>query len=278
MSARAGYKVVVYDIAKEPLKQAPTRHQQIAQRIEQSGRFKFSNISEILSHISYTHDASEAARNADLLSESVPEQLDLKHRILRQFEILCPEHAIITTNTSSLLVSEIDVVLKRPEQFAAMHFHSGMTPLVDIMRGKKTSEQTVKTIQKFVRSIGLVPMIMKQEKAGYLHNSILVAQLNAALSLAANGYGEPHDIDRAWMMVTGQTSGPFGAIDSIGVNVVYDIVSGVNETEYPDKNKMITFLQPYIERGELGVKTWKGFYTYPNPAFTRPDFLDITDS
>jgi 3-hydroxyacyl-CoA dehydrogenase len=278
MSSWAGYEVVVYDISPESLKQAPARHQQIAQWIERSGRFKFGKLSEVLPRINYTDDAFNAARNTDLLSESVPEQLELKHEIHRQFESLCPERAIITTNTSSLLVSEIDVVLKRPEQFAAMHFHSGMTLLVDIMRGSKTSEQTVLTIRKFVRSIGLVPMIMKKEKAGYLHNSILVAQLNAALSLAANGYGEPFDVDRAWMMVTGQASGPFGAMDSIGVNVVYDIVRSVNEAEYPDKSKMITFLQPYIERGEYGVKTGKGFYTYPDPAFSRSDFLDIKDS
>jgi len=183
----------------------------------------------------------------------------------------------MTTNTSSLLVSDIDVVLNRPEQFAAMHFHSGMTPLVDIMRGIKTSEKTVKTIQKFVRSIGMVPMIMKKEKAGYLHNSILIAQLNAAMSLAANGYGEPYDIDRAWMLVTGQPSGPFAAMDSIGINVIYDMAKSASEAEFPDKNKMAAFLQSYIDRGELGVKTGKGFYTYPNPAFSKPEFLDVKD-
>jgi 3-hydroxybutyryl-CoA dehydrogenase len=207
----------------------------------------------------------------------VLEQLELKRKIHSQFESLCPAHAIMTTNTSSLLVSDIDVVLQRPEQFAAMHFHSGMTPLVDIMRGSKTSGNTVKIVQKFVRSIGLVPMIMKKEKAGYLHNSILIAQLNAALSLAANGYGEPYDVDRAWMLVTGQPSGPFAAMDSIGINVIYDMARSASEAEFPDKDKIIAFLEPHIHRGELGVKTGKGFYTYPNPAFSKPEFLDVKD-
>ncbi len=277
MSARAGYEVIVFDAAEDALKQAPLRHKQMAQWIEQSGRFKFPSLPEILSRISYTSDAARAAQNADFLSESVPEQLELKRKIHRQFESLCPAHAIITTNTSSLLVSDIDVVLNRPEQFASMHFHSGMTPLVDIMRGSKTSEKTARTVQKFVRSIGLVPMIMKKEKAGYLHNSILIAQLNAALSLAANGYGESYDIDRAWMLVTGQPSGPFAAMDSIGINVIYDLARGASEAEFPGKNKIIEFLVPYVQRGELGIKTGKGFYTYPNPAFSKPLFLDIKD-
>jgi len=277
MSARAGYEVIVFDAAEDALKQAPLRHKQIAQWIEQSGRFKFPNLHDILSLISYTSSPTKAAQYIDFLSESVPEQLELKRKIHSQFESLCPAHTIMTTNTSSLLVSDIDVVLNRPEQFAAMHFHSGMAPLVDIMRGRKTSEKTVKTIQKFVRSIGMVPMIMKKEKAGYLHNSILIAQLNAALSLAANGYGEPYDIDRAWMLVTGQPSGPFAAMDSIGINVIYDMAKSASEAEFPDKNKMAAFLQSYIDRGELGVKTGKGFYTYPNPAFSKPEFLDVKD-
>jgi 3-hydroxyacyl-CoA dehydrogenase len=277
MSARAGYEVAVYDAQPDALRQAPGRHKQIMQWIGLSGRFTFPDPSQILSRIIYTTDAGAAATRADFLSESVPEQLDLKRKIHAQFEGSCPAHAIITTNTSSLLVSDIDVVLKRPEQFAAMHFHSGMAPLVDIMRGSKTSEKTVKTVQKFVRSIGLVPMVMKKEKAGYLHNSILVAQLYAALSLAANGYGEPQDIDRAMMLVTGQGSGPFASIDSIGINVVYDVVRSADASEYPDKNKTIEFLKPYVERGDLGVKTGKGFYTYPNPAFSKTEFLDIKD-
>lgn len=127
VSARAGYEVIVFDASEDTLKQAPLRHNQIAQWIEQSGRFKFPNLEDILSRISYISNPAGAVQNVDLLSESVPEQLELKRKIHRQFESLCPPRVIITTNTSSLLVSDIDIALRRPEQFAAMHFHKHNT-------------------------------------------------------------------------------------------------------------------------------------------------------
>ncbi|MDD5191229.1 MAG: 3-hydroxyacyl-CoA dehydrogenase NAD-binding domain-containing protein [Dehalococcoidales bacterium] len=273
ITAGAGYQVAVYDASAEALNRAKERHPYMAQWLLSAGKLLTGNAHESLERIHYTTDASEAAAQADLLTESVPEILSLKHTIHRQFEKLCPAHTILTTNTSSLLVSDIDPVLHHPEKFAAMHFHSGMTPLVDIMRGSKTSEQTVSTLEKFVRSIGLAPMVMKKEKAGYLFNTLLVAQLTTALSLAAKGYGEPQDIDRAWMMVTGQSYGPFGSMDAIGIDVTYDIANNANVSDRPDRDLIVQYLKQYIDKGELGEKTGKGFYLHPNPAYRQPGFL-----
>lgn len=276
ITAGAGYRVAVYDFSAEALKKAVEKHRLII-AMPLFARFISDSAENTLSRIIYTTSAAEAAADADLLNESVPEQLVLKHTIHTQFEQLCPAHAILTTNTSSLLVTEIDTVLKHPEKFAALHFHSGMTPLVDIMRGHKTSEITVDTLKKFVRSIGLVPMVMKREKAGYLFNTLLISQYATALSLAAHGYGEPQDIDRAWMLVTGQSYGPFGSMDAVGLDVTYHITGNEKVLAYSDREIISRYLKKYIDRGELGEKTGKGFYIHPNPVYRQPDFLTGDD-
>ena len=274
MCAIHGYDTAVYDISEEALQQALTRQKKTAEQMVAWGAFSQSEVDAGMTRITYTTDPGQAAENADLLSESVPEVVDLKRQIHAQFDQLCPPHAILTTNTSSLLVSDIESAVRRGDKFAAMHFHGGLRSLVDIMRGPRTSPETVDTLKRFARSLGEVPMVMKKEKGGYLFNTILGAILQAALSLVAGGYADVEDVDRAYMLVTRNPAGPFGMIDGVGLDVILDAgqsLSGQGEAVNPQQ--LQDFLRPYFERGDLGLKTGKGFYTYPNPAFQQPDFL-----
>jgi len=272
-----GYKATIYDISEEALKKAPAFLNMISEAFIQNGVMKREDTEESLNRISFTQNPEEAARGANLLSESVAEIVEVKREIHARFDKLLPAHAIQTTNTSSLLVSDIEDVVERGEKFSSLHFHSGMGSLVDIMRGPRTSDKTVDILRRFTRSIGEVPMVMKKEKAGYLYNSMLISIINTALYLVINGYANPEDIDRAYMLVTKQTSGPFGWIDGVGINVAYDICGkeADNSSFTPEQGRK--FLQPHIDKGELGIKTGKGFYTYPNPVYQQPDFLTGKD-
>jgi len=274
ISAARGYQVALYDISADALQMAPIRQRMWVQRAKEMGRLDIGDIETVLSRITYTPDPAKAAQNADLVSESVAEKVEVKRETHAMFEKLCPTHCILTTNTSSLLPSAIDPALKRPGSFAAMHFHSGMVALIDIMKGNKTSERTVDVLKRWIRSIGMVPMVMKKEKAGYLYNSLLGAHLRTALSLVAGGYAEPQDVDRAWMLVTGQGAGPFGSMDAVGLDVVRDASENLFGAELPfTREQLIALVQPYIEKGQLGMKTGKGFYSWPEPEFTKPEFL-----
>lgn len=269
-----GYQASVYDVSPEVLKKAPDLQRQMLQTMQfgQSRAPDFS-IETTMSRIGYTTDIGKAAAGADITSESVPERVEIKRRTHAEFEKYVPKHCIMTTNTSTLLVSDIETALQRPAQFCAMHFHSGLSALVDVMRGRQASEQTLDTAVAFVKSIDMVPMRMRKEKGGYLHNTILITQILSALSLVAEEVATFEEVDRAWMLVTGQDHGPFAVVDAVGINVVYDMLDNPWEANLKNPEKIRALIEPYVKKGELGVKTGKGFYTYPDPAFARPDFL-----
>jgi len=160
--AVAGYETAVFDISDEALQQAPARHRGIAERLVALGSLGQSEVDAGLARITFTKDAGQAAENADLLSESVPEVLELKRRVHAQFDQLCPSHTIMTTNTSSLLVSEIEGSVRRGDRFAALHFH-GFRTVVDIMRGPRTSAKTVEVLRRFARSLQGETKIAQQQ-------------------------------------------------------------------------------------------------------------------
>ena len=268
-----GYETVVYDVSKEALQRAPARQKEMAERMVTLQGLSPGEVDASLARITFTLDPEKAAANADLLSESVFEVVELKRKVHAQFDQLCPAHTILTTNTSSLLVSDIEDAVHRGDKFAAMHFH-GIASLVDIMGGPRTSPETVDILKRFARSLGEVPMVMKKEKGGYLYNTLLGGLLRAAWELVVGGYAEPKEVDRAYMLVTKNPVGPFGMMDAIGLNVIADAGGATRaQVEEFTPQQSGEFLRPYIEKGELGIKTGKGFYKYPNPAYQQPDFL-----
>jgi len=274
-----GYETTVYDAFEEALQRAPQRQKEMAERMIMMGGLSQDEVDAGLKNITFTADPEKAAKNADLVSESVFEVVELKRKVHAKLDQLCPPQAILTTNTSSLLVSDIEDAVSRGDKFAAMHFHGGLGSLVDIMRGPRTSDETVDILKRFAKSIGEFPMVMKKEKGGYLYNTLLGGLLGAAWGLVLGGYAEPEDVDRAYMLVNRQPVGPFGIMDAIGLNVIMDAASGGGlEREEFTLKQATEYLRPYIERGDLGAKTGKGFYTYPNPAYQQPEFLGGDDS
>jgi len=277
--AASGYDTIVYDSSEEALQRSPERQKEMAERMMMLGGLSQDEVDAGSKHITFTADPEKAAEKADLVSESVFEVVELKRKVHAQLDRLCPLHTILTTNTSSLLVSDIEGAVGRGDKFAAMHFHGGLGSLVDIMRGPRTSNETVEILKRFARSIGEVPVVMKKEKGGYLYNTLLGGLLGAAWGLVLGGYAEPEDVDRAYMLVNRQPVGPFGIMDAIGLNVIMDAAGGGGlEREEFTLRQATEYLRPYIERGDLGAKTGKGFYTYPNPAYQQPEFLSGDDS
>jgi len=276
--AVSGYETAVFDISEEALQRAPARQKGIAEGLVALGALSQSEVDAGLARIILTTDPGQAAEDADLLSESVPEVLELKRKVHAQFDQLCPPQTIMTTNTSSLLVSEIEGSVRRGDRFAALHFH-GLRTVVDIMRGPRTSPETVAILQRFARSLGQVPIVLKKEKDGYVHNTMYIALLQSAASLVLGGYADMEDVDRSWMTVHRSAVGPFGMMDGVGLDVAMNVAEAQAHRGRGEAwQQMADFLRPYVERGDLGVQTGKGFYTYPNPAFQQAGFLTGQDS
>jgi 3-hydroxybutyryl-CoA dehydrogenase len=220
-------------------------------------------------------DMGEALKGADLVIEAIPENLELKRKIFAQIDSLAPPEAILATNSSSIPISRIENATQRPEKCLNIHFYAPATGMnmVDIMGGTKTTADAIETGQKFIRSVGCIPLTVKKEIFGFCFNSVWRAIKRQTLYMWAGGFVDFRDIDRAWMVFTGMNRGPFGIMDMVGLDVVYDIeMSYYNESKDP-KDHPPQALKDMIDRKELGVKTGKGFYTYPDPEFTTPDFL-----
>jgi 3-hydroxybutyryl-CoA dehydrogenase len=225
--------------------------------------------------VKLARDLAGAVEEADLIIEVVLENLELKRKVFAQIDSLAPQGAILATNSSSIPISKIEGATKRPQKCLNMHFYmpaSGMN-MVDIMGGTKTTTDTIAAGQQFIRSIGCIPLTVKKEILGFCFNSVWRAVKRHTLSMWAGGYVDSRDIDRAWMIFTGMSQGPFGLMDTVGLDVVYDIeMVYYNESKDP-KDHPPAALKGMLERKELGVKTGKGFYTYPDPEYASPDFL-----
>ena len=146
--------------------------------------------------------------------------------------------------------------------------------MVDIMGGTKTTREVLETGKDWIRSIGCVPLTVRKESLGFCFNRVWRAIKRETLYMWAEGIVDFRDIDRAWMIFTGMPRGPFGLMDNVGLDVVYDIeMVYFNESRDP-KDHPPDALKEKIERQELGFKTGKGFYTYPDPEYGKAEFLN----
>jgi 3-hydroxybutyryl-CoA dehydrogenase len=225
--------------------------------------------------VKFCKELEEALRDADIVIEAVPEELELKRKVFERLDALAPRGAILATNSSSIPISKIESATARPEKCLNIHFYGlvrGMN-MVDIMGGTRTTTETIEAGKAWIRSIGCVPLTVKKEILGFCFNRVWRAIKRETLYMWAEGFVDFRDIDRGWMIFTGMTQGPFGLMDNVGLDVVYDIeMVYYNESKDP-KEHPPEALKAMVDRKELGIKTGKGFYNYPDPEYSRPDFL-----
>jgi 3-hydroxybutyryl-CoA dehydrogenase len=163
----------------------------------------------------------------------------------------------------------------RPDKLVALHFHDvRATQIVDVMAHPGTCEETFDLVCQFAVRIGQIPITLRKESPGYVFNSMLTALFQAAHTLAANGVTSVEEIDRAWMGVTHMPIGPFGIMDSIGIETVWKVTDyWANQLKDEQYAKNALFLKQYVDEGLLGQKTGRGFYSYPDPVYRKPDFV-----
>lgn len=277
-----GLDVVLHDVSEEALEAARQRIDAYAQSLVDGGAITAEVRDAARERITSTSDPSEAAANADLISEAVPEDPKLKGRVFAQFNQLCPPRTIFMTNTSTLLPSQFAKASGRPDRLIALHFHLPVwtTNLVDVMPHKDTAPEVTELVVQFARRIGQIPIELHREHHGYVFNSMYTALNREAITMAEQGVASIEDIDRAWMHVTKAPIGPFGALDAVGIDTAWKI------TDYWARRliwmrqlrRNARWLKAYVDRGELGVKAGKGFYRYPDPFYAQPGFIEGDES
>lgn len=275
LSAHFGYIVSTYDTSPESFKNGLKNLKNIMEILKKKTLFSIEDIEEAATSVFHCRELEEAVRDADVVIESVPENLELKREVFKQLDSLAPSRALLATNSSSLPISRIEDVTMKPDRCLNIHFYSPVTEtnMADIMGGTRTSAETIETASSWVRSLGYVPLIVKKETLGFCFNRIWRAVKREALHMWAGGFVDFRDIDRGWMIAYGTPQGPFGMMDRVGLDVVYDIeMVYYNESKDP-RDYPPEALRAMVDRKELGIKTNKGFYRYPDPEYTRPDFL-----
>lgn len=273
--AMHGCNVVIYDIQEEFLTKALSGIQKIAGSYVRLKRITQEAAETAIGRIKTTTIPEEAAADIDLVSEAVPEDPVLKGKVFSLFHSLCPPRTIFTTNTSTLLPSMFAEVTGRPEKFLALHFHDLRTSaVVDIMPHSGTNEETIHVVQGFAKRMELIDILLRKESSGYVFNAMFAAFLGSAQTLAANDIASIEDIDRAWMGVMNMPIGPFGLMDSVGIDTAWMVTAyWAKQTGDAQSQKNADFLKQFVDRGEVGQKTGKGFYRYPGPLFRQPGFI-----
>ena len=221
-------------------------------------------------------DIAEAVTGADIVIEVVPENLDIKLKVWAEINAAASPHCILATNSSSMPVSKVEGAASHPENCLNIHLYRPEMGhnMADVMGGSQTTPEVLEAGKEFVKSLGLVPLGVNKELLGFCFNRVWRAVKRETLYMWGNGFVNYQDVDRAWMIFTGQPFGPFGLMDKVGLDVVWDIeMVYYNESQDP-KDHPPQALKDMIEAGKLGAKVGKGFYDYPNPAFEAPDFLE----
>jgi 3-hydroxyacyl-CoA dehydrogenase len=271
-TAYHGHDVVVYDIdddavaaGSERLDALVTSYREyfttVAEKSGDGGADPAERASQARGRLTLTTDLAEAVGGADLVIEAVPEVLDIKKDVLGRAGEAAPERTILATNSSTLLPSDLADATGRPERFLALHFANEVWRFntAEIMGTDRTDPAVTEAVVAFAEDIGMVPIPLAKEKAGYVLNSLLVPFLNAALELASGGYAEPADVDSTWRIATGAPLGPFQIYDVIGLRTPYNILSQGDA----DSRRAAEWLKTeYLDKGRTGRESGRGFYEY----------------
>ena len=260
-SAISGFSVSIFDLKQASLDSAMLTMQKILRQLVRAGNLTESQVPGILQRVQPTLDLGEALKGADLVNESVTEDVTIKKALWTQVGQLADPNTWLTTNTSYLLPSQFAEETGRPQQFCAFHFimpHSGTDPAL------------IEVLEELGRQLNQVPVIVRKENPGYLFNTMLMALLGAAGKLITREVGSIEDIDKSWMVNFHMPMGPFGILDSIGLDTAWHVTHKMPDSA---SQAFAALLKTYIEQGKLGEKTGEGFYSYPNPRYREADFI-----
>ena len=229
------------------------------------GLFDRNNIDRVMDNLKTSVEISAIAES-DLIIEAVPEKLSLKHEVFRQIETYCRDEAIITTNTSGISINEIVSVLKKPDRALGTHFFmpANIIPLVEVVRSDYTSKETIDKVMHLLQAVGKKPVLINKDIPGFIANRIQHALAREAISLLESGVATAEDIDTVVRYSIGMRllfTGPLEQRDVNGLDIHHDIAAYLYK-ELENRQTPVPLLTSKVEKGELGIKTGKGFYEW----------------
>ena len=260
--AQYGFPVRLYDVSAEQLDKAQKTIRQNLDRQTKKGIIDPVGIQAVIDRISIAK-LLEDFSDCDLIIEAVNENESLKFDIFRQLDETVKKDAILASNTSSISITRIAAVTKRPDKVIGMHFMNPVPvmQLVEVIRGLATSNETFQTIAGLVEKLGKV-MAVSQDYPGFIVNRVLMPMINEAIFVLYEGIATPEDIDKGMKLGTNHPMGPLALADLIGLDTVLAIISVLYEGFKDPKFRPCPLLVKMVNAGYLGKKSGRGFYTY----------------
>jgi 3-hydroxybutyryl-CoA dehydrogenase len=261
--AQAGLRVMLHDQKHEALDIAEKSIAWSVGKLIEKGRLKETE-EAILSRIEYSADLEKAAQSADFAIEAVFEKLDLKQSIMARLDEICKPDACLASNTSTLPITELAAVTKRPEKVLGLHFFSPvpMMKAVEVVRGMSTSEETMGKGVEMIRKLGKEPIRVESDMPGFLLNRINLVSYVEAINLLDRGVATAEDIDKGIRLAFGRPMGPFETGDMVGLDVSFNALQSIYEESRDDRYYPPQLLRRKVRAGHLGKKSGKGWYRY----------------
>ena len=263
VAAVAGHDVVLRDVTDQALARGRASVQKSLTRFVSKGTLAQADADAALARITTTTDL-DAAGDADVVVEAAFESLEVKQEIFRELDRICRDGAVLATNTSAIPITQIGSVTERPEAVVGTHFFSPvpMMALCELVRGYKTSDDTLGTARAFAESVGKTCVVVNRDVAGFVTTRLICALAMEAIRLVENGVASAEDIDIACRLGFGHAMGPLATTDLTGVDILRNASMNIYTDTSDEKFFPPESLSRMVAAGDLGRKTGQGFYSY----------------
>ncbi|MHB1105964.1 MAG: 3-hydroxyacyl-CoA dehydrogenase family protein [Lutibacter sp.] len=261
--AQNNYKIHLIDVSQEALDRGLATIVKNLDRLVDKGTITAEIKTQTLANITMFTSIAEGVKNVDLVVEAATENVDLKLKIFKQIDEEAPENAILASNTSSISITKIASVTKRPEKVIGMHFMNPVPimKLVEIIRGYNTSDEVTKTIMELSVNLQKIPVEVN-DYPGFVANRILMPMLNEAIETLYNGVAGVYEIDTVMKLGMAHPMGPLQLADFIGLDVCLSILNVMYNGFKNPKYAPCPLLVNMVQAGKLGIKSGEGFYDY----------------
>lgn len=262
VAAQAGCEVFLNDIKQEFMERGLKNIEKLLAKDVNKGKKTASEKEVILGRLTGSISL-EDAKSCDLVIEAAVENLEIKKDIFKKLDEICPSHAILATNTSSLPITELAAVTKRPEKFIGMHFMNPVPvmKLVEIIRGLETADEVYQSIEALSLQFGKEPVEVN-DGPGFVSNRVLMPMINEAVFCLYEDIGKPEAIDKVMKLGMNHPLGPLALADLIGLDTCLSIMEVLYDGFKDSKYRPCPLLKKYVKAGRLGVKSGRGFYSY----------------
>jgi len=260
--AQAGINVVLHDASKDALEKAQKNIAWSVDKFVEKGKLS-EDKDTILKRIT-TSETIEGVADVNLAIEAVFENIDVKREIFKKLDNLCPGKTLIASNTSSIPITELAAVTKRPDRILGIHFFSPVPMMMaaEVIKGSLTTDETAQTGKTFVEQIGKTPIMVNRDVAGFVINRINMPSSMEAMRLVEEGVASIEDIDKGLKLASGRKMGIFETGDMVGLDVTYGALMSMYQETGDSRWYPPLLLRRKVKAGHLGRKTGKGWYDY----------------